>query len=212
MLNNREWKFANNSYTMWCRIKAENEMARCCGIENFEAGTAEACGVSTLSGNAQQTQCATNCYYTMMINLCNNYFGKACYVDRKIYNSVPLRVSEVFCVPKDCDNDSDRQSLIAWYSTLYAGRLNGWHANWNDAILNCPSVAVAAVLYTLLAMVIVALLLPITYCLFVAPKDRGRTLISQADMQAESTASTQDLRGVAAGGDALGQSGMSMSR
>merc|ERR1719203_38823 len=204
----------NNTYTRWCRIKAENEMARCCGIADFAAGRGESCGVARLSGTAEPTTCVTSCLHTNFLNLCTNHLeGVACNVDRKLFVDAPLRVTETMCVPKECDNDSDKEAFIAWFATLYAGRLSGWHENWDDAVLTCPSLAVTVLLWTLLAIFLIVLSLPVMYILFVAPKERGRTLVSQADMQAEADAQAaeyvQDLRGAAMGGDALGQSGMS---
>jgi len=215
MLTNENWNFVNNSFTKWCRIKAENEMARCCRVADFELGRGEECGITAMSGTPQETECFTQCHHQGMIDLCHSYFGKACAVDRRVYSGVDLRVSETFCVPEACDNGSDRESLMNWYSTLYAGRLNGWHAYWDDATLNCPSAAIAATLWTICAIVLSVVFLIICYFLLVAPKEGGKLLISQEDMQAEAEAEAekeayQDLRGTAQmGGDALGQTGMS---
>jgi len=213
MLNNPHWQFMNQSYTKWCRIKAENEMARCCSIADFAIGRGEGCEMARLSGEPVETECATTCWHTNMVKLCEESLtGVACTVDRKLFDKAPLRVTETMCVPDDCNNDSDRDAFIAWFSTLYANRLSGWHENWDDAVLSCPSVAVQALLWTLLGIFIVVLLLPVLYILFVAPKEKGRTLVSQAEMQAQADADgefVQDLRGSATGEGPMGQTGMS---
>mmetsp|Transcript_109612 Transcript_109612/g.316929 ORF Transcript_109612/g.316929 Transcript_109612/m.316929 type:complete len:292 (-) Transcript_109612:218-1093(-) len=207
MLTDEHWNFMNHSYTRWCRIKAENEMARCCSLADFAFGRGENC--------AQNTECATTCHHTNMMDLCSAQFGKACLVDRKLFKDVPLRVSETFCVPTDCDNDSDRESLIAWYGTLYAARLSGWHSNWDDAQLNCQSAAVGALIYTLLALFIVVVLLPIMWILFVAPQERGRVLMTQDEMQAQGEKEGEampDLRSAASQGGTLRSGGMGATR
>lgn len=195
MMNNDHWIKMNDTYTRWCRIKAENEMARCCGVADFAAGRGEGCG-----------DCAAQCSYKHMIKLCNsNLGGSACIVDRKLFEDAPLRVAETICIPDDCNNGSDKEAFIAWFATLYAGRLNGWHAYWDDAVLTCPSVAMMAAIWTTLVVVIVVLSLPLLYILFVAPKEPGKTLVSQADMQAqadrEEAEMIQDLRTTGMGGD-----------
>jgi len=205
MLTNEHWNFMNHSFTKWCRIKAENEMARCCGVADFELGRAESCD-----------ECFASCHHQHMIDLCSSYFGTACSVDRKLFAGSTLRVSETFCVPAECDNGSDRESLINWFATLYAARLSGWHSDWDDAILSCPSAAVGALLWTLLAIILTIVFLVILYFLMVAPKEAGRELISQEEMQAEAEAEAEkeaynDLRGTAqmGGGESLGQTGLS---
>lgn len=203
MLNNEHWIKMNDTYTRWCRIKAENEMAKCCSVADFAAGRGEGCG-----------ECLAECTHTHMMKLCSSHLGgSACSVDRKLFEDAPIRVIETMCVPEDCNNGSDKDAFIAWFSTLYAGRLNGWHAYWDDATLTCASAAMMAVIWTILAVVIVIFSLPLLYFLFVAPKEPGKTLVSQADMQAqadrEEAEMIQDLRSTGMGGnDTLGQSNM----
>jgi len=85
---------------------------------------------------------------------------------------------------------------------LYAGRLSGWHKNWDDAVLNCPNAAVGALLYTLLAMFITVITVPAIYILCVPPPERGRELISQAEMNADANTDSNDgLRAAADGSD-----------
>lgn len=214
MLTNEHWSFMNNSYTKWCRIKAENEMARCCGVADFAQGRGEDCGTTRMSGTAQPTECRSDCWHNGMADFCSANFGRACRVDRTIFDGVILHVDETFCVPQACDNSNDRESLMNWYATLYAERLSGWHKRWDQAILNCPSTAVGALLYTLLALVCVPILLVVAYILFVAPKGAGRLLKSQEEMQKEAAQADGrhggegmgDLRGTAQFMDALGQS------
>mmetsp|Transcript_57165 Transcript_57165/g.164173 ORF Transcript_57165/g.164173 Transcript_57165/m.164173 type:complete len:281 (-) Transcript_57165:40-882(-) len=218
MLTNEHWNFMNLTYTKWCRIKAENEMARCCGVADFEQGRGEDCQMTRMSGTAQPTECFASCQHGGMATLCATSFGKSCSVDRKLFQSVDFKVSETFCVPEACDNSNDRENLMNWYATLYAGRLNGWHARWDDATLNCPSAAIAATLYMLAAIVLTPVALGVLWFLLVAPKERGRMLKSQEEMQAESMAEADaqamgDLRGTAQmSGDRMAQSGMSRSR
>lgn len=204
MLNNENWMYVNESYTRWCRIKAENEMARCCQLADFAFGRGEGC--------AEGTGCSTTCHHTNMVDLCGAHFGRACNVDRKLFEGAPLRVSETFCVPEGCDNGSDRENLIAWYSTLYAGRLNGWHGDWDDAKLECPNAAVGALLYTILAGFIAAVVLPLLWILRVSPKQGGRVLMTQEENQ-DGEDDGVDLRGAGlGGGDTIGSGGMGATR
>lgn len=180
----------------------DSRQARCCDLADFASGRGESCAVGT--------ECAVSCHHKNMMDLCSSQFGKSCQVDRRLFKGAPLRVSETFCVPADCDNDSDREGLIAWYATLYAARLSGWHKYWDDALLNCPSAAVGALVYTILAIFIAVVTLPVLWILFVAPQERGRVLMSQEEMEAQDD--KDDLRGAASRGDTLRSGGMGATR
>jgi len=108
---------------------------------------------------------------------------------------------------------------MAWYATLYASRLSGWHARWDEVELSCPSSTVGALLWTLLAIILTPLALVLAWFIFVAPKERGRTLKTQEEMQAESAAdmdpasSAPDLRGTAqTAGDTVGSNAFARAR
>lgn len=199
MLRDSNWLLVNNSQVRWCRIILENDMSNCCSMEDFNRGIAENCN-----------SCDTNCAYQGMIDMCNTYFGQACTVTRKPFPKAPgVKVQETFCVPNDCNNNGDKLALMAWYGTLYAGRRGGWTLNYDSAVLTCPGSA--GQILTIIAIIVILALLavPISIVLFVAPKERGRTLISQSDMNQdddEDDSPNQDLRATASMKDRMGSS------
>jgi len=208
MLRDPNWGYVNNSATRWCRLRLENEMAGCCRVANFAEGKGEDC-----------SDCVANCLHQNMITLCNQNFGQACIVKRKPFfrtGAADVEVQETFCVPTGCNNGADRDALIAWYAAIYVGSRNGWHLDYDEAVLECPSGVVTAIIVTVVVIVCIVACIPISIFLFKAPKERGRTLISQEQMQAESMRAEEDmdasLRGAGAGGDTLGSSGMGATR
>jgi len=184
MLEDSNWRFMNNSLVRWCRMRLENEMARCCTIADFANGRGQGCG-----------DCLADCVHQHFDDLCNKEFGKACVVVRKPFAATSLIVDgreqgtpdlvvrESFCVPRACDNNADKDALIPWYGTLYVSLLNGWHGDYDEATLECPSNVMTVLLLVIAGLVLFAAAVPISIMLFTAPKERGRTLISQADMQ-----------------------------
>lgn len=202
MLNDDGWIRMNRTYTRWCRIKTENEMARCCKLADFELGRGEECETSFTSGVPVETECFAKCHHSRLAGLCNSWYGRACEVERKIFKEIPLKVSETFCVPEECDNSNDRDNLINWFSTLYAKRLNGWHGDWDSAELLCPAAAIGALIWTGVGLILAPALCGVLYIVCVAPKEKGRLLITQEEMQAEANAENNDstpanLRGTA---------------
>jgi len=203
MLKDAQWKYVNNSATRWCRLILENEMSRCCTLSDFANGKAEGCKA-----------CSANCQHANMDTLCNDWFGQACTVRRKPFFSSgaeAVEVIESFCVPKACaEVQADVDSLIRFFSALYVGRRNGWHLDYDQATLECPSATVQGIITACFVIIILLACIPVGVILFKAPKERGRTLISQADMQASQGEDDMDgtLRGSGIGGDTLGSSGM----
>jgi len=202
MLKDPNWLQVNNSMIRWCRLKLENEMASCCELANFEDGISEGC-----SG------CMADCQHYGMTNFCQQNFGQACNVKRKPFNKTgapEVEVLETFCVPTDCNNQADKEVLIARFGSQYAGKRNGWHQDYDSATLECDDGAVGVILTILGVIVGLLAFVPVALFLFKAPKEPGRTLISQADMQ---DLSKQDedadgtLRSTGMGMDALGNSG-----
>ncbi|CAE8713185.1 unnamed protein product, partial [Polarella glacialis] len=163
--------------------------------------------------------CEAQCEHLNMIELCNKYFGKACTLKRQPFfqtGAADVEVLETFCVPKDCDNGVDRDALVAWFSAIYVGRRDGWHKDYDEASLTCPDGAVTVILILVAVVVLVIAAIPLGIFLFRAPKARGRTLISQADMQATADAEFADdaasLRGTGMGGDTMNSGFMGGTR
>eukprot|EP00931_Biecheleriopsis_adriatica_P068906 TRINITY_DN42803_c0_g1_i1.p1 TRINITY_DN42803_c0_g1~~TRINITY_DN42803_c0_g1_i1.p1 ORF type:complete len:262 (+),score=44.28 TRINITY_DN42803_c0_g1_i1:52-786(+) len=205
MLKDPNWKYVNNSATRWCRLRLENEMASCCTVANFAEGKAEGC-----------SDCLAHCMHQNMIDLCVNHFGAACAVRRKPFfktGAADLEVLESFCVPHECNNVPDRDALITWFAALYVGKRNGWHLDYDEARLECPSDAIAVLIGLAVAVVACLLGIPCGWFLLWAPKEKGLTLISQSDMQAQADDEDEDdgLRQTGMGMDALGNSGMTVS-
>jgi len=176
MLRDANWLYVNNTVTRWCRIKLESKMADCCQLEDFNRGYAEGC-----SG------CTADCTNQLMIDLCNKWFGKGCSVSRHPFLSTGapgVQVMETFCVPAACTNNADLLALMPWYDSIYRSRRAGWFANYDDAALTCPSNAAIIIVIVVACVLGIVLMIPLGFILFSAPKERGRTLISQADMQA----------------------------
>lgn len=208
MLRDPNWLVVNTSMTRWCRLRAENEMANCCKVADFSRGYAEDC-----------TDCMANCLHKQMQDLCVQQFnGLACEVHRKpfIRTGAPdMVVMETFCVPEDCNNNADKEAIVQWYDALYKKRRGGWHFSYDEFTLICPNGVFIAILWTILVILIIICLIPCALYLFKAPKERGRTLISQADMQTESAADDAPdatLRSAGGGQDALGNTGMGSTR
>ncbi|CAK9053295.1 unnamed protein product [Durusdinium trenchii] len=208
MLRHENWMYVNNSQTRWCKLRLENTMATCCRIANFAQGRGEDC-----SG------CVSSCIHQNMVTLCEKDFGQACIVKRKPFfrtGAPELEVHETFCVPKECNNGADRDALVAWFAAYYVARRDGWHMDYDEAVLECTSGVVTAIIVTITVIVCIVSCIPISIFLFKAPKERGRTLISQEQMQAESMRGDEDmdgtLRSTAGGGDTMGSSGMGATR
>merc|ERR1712224_619874 len=97
MLKDPNWMLMNTTWTKWCRIRTENEMANCCSVADFAEGRAEGCS----------SDCLARCIHPPFDSFCDEHFGKACTVLRKPFyrSGAPgLQVRESFCVPEDCDN------------------------------------------------------------------------------------------------------------
>eukprot|EP00437_Effrenium_voratum_P015508 CAMPEP_0181443352 /NCGR_PEP_ID=MMETSP1110-20121109/24508_1 /TAXON_ID=174948 /ORGANISM="Symbiodinium sp., Strain CCMP421" /LENGTH=151 /DNA_ID=CAMNT_0023567323 /DNA_START=348 /DNA_END=803 /DNA_ORIENTATION=- len=151
-----------------------------------------------------------------MITLCDQNFGQACIVKRKPFfrtGAPEVEVHETFCVPSDCNNGPDRDALMAWFAAMYVARRDGWHLDYDEASLECPSGVVTAIIVTVVIIVCIVACIPISIFLFKAPKERGRTLISQEQMQAESMRGEEEDSLRDAGiGDTMGSSGMGATR
>mmetsp|Transcript_23197 Transcript_23197/g.65831 ORF Transcript_23197/g.65831 Transcript_23197/m.65831 type:complete len:262 (-) Transcript_23197:219-1004(-) len=187
MVTDPNWRLVYNTSSRWCRVRLENQMARCCSISNFPQGTAEGC---------DENLCKADCRHTHMNALCSR-FGRACTVRRNPFTpSGPfedvrpssissVEVLETFCVPELCDNGPDREALMQWYDVRYRTDRSHWQANYDMAILECDSGIVTIILITIGT---IASLLLCGACLIficVAPKEKGRTLVSQAEMNAD---------------------------
>lgn len=187
MLVDPNWVLLNNSAVRWCRVRLENEMARCCRLADFARGRGEGC-----------TNCAADCQHQPFIDLCNKYFGRACTVKRKPFfksGAPELVVAESFCLPDTCDNDVDRDLMVLWFGTGYRGQRNGWHLDYDQAVLECESRAVTAIIAIVVSLVGVALAIPCSIFLFKAPRQRGRTLVSQAEMQQGTESEVETMEG-----------------
>lgn len=99
---------------------------------------------------------------------------------------------------------------MPFYSITYKNVRGGWHLDYDEVELQCPLAAVGILLYVFGAIALVLLSIPVLYFLCVAPKDRGRTLVSQADMQGDDDDDDdEDMNSpLRQGGNALGNSGM----
>lgn len=176
MLRDANWLFVNDTWTKWCRIKLESTMAICCKLEDFNRGYAEMC-----SG------CMADCTHTQMTTLCNKWFGQAGTLVRHPFlntGAPDVAVTETFCVPSSCTNAADLTAIMPWYSAIYRSRRAGWFLSYDDASITIPSNAGTIVVIVIAVVVAIALMIPLGIILFQAPKERGRTLISQAEMQA----------------------------
>eukprot|EP00928_Gymnodinium_smaydae_P047332 TRINITY_DN31580_c0_g1_i1.p1 TRINITY_DN31580_c0_g1~~TRINITY_DN31580_c0_g1_i1.p1 ORF type:complete len:257 (-),score=56.81 TRINITY_DN31580_c0_g1_i1:130-900(-) len=203
MIKNDDWKFMNTTWTTWCRVKLENEMAKCCSVADFEKGRGEGCG-----------SCQASCIHPPFIAMCNAWFGTACVVSRKPFHrtGAPELISdETFCVPTECNNAADRQSLMQWYAAKYKTLRAGWHRNYDSTELNCPDGVAEAMGITVAVIVGIIGFAFLWWFLRTAPKEKGRELVSQSDMvqEDEDDAPEDTLRNTGTGFDALGNSGMS---
>lgn len=185
MTKDINWQTANTTFTRWCRVKAENVMARCCNVADFAKGRGEGCN-----------DCAVNCVHAPFINLCNDHFGTACTIKRKPFyrsGAPELEISETFCVPEECNNHYDRAALMPWYSATYKPRRAGWHRDYDESSEpDCPSAAGTVIAVLAFLGVLAA---PAGMCakfMFVAPKERGAQLVSQSDMQEEAEEDEDD--------------------
>mmetsp|Transcript_3014 Transcript_3014/g.7722 ORF Transcript_3014/g.7722 Transcript_3014/m.7722 type:complete len:270 (+) Transcript_3014:74-883(+) len=206
MINDPNWQWVNQQQFAWCRLITENEFTNCCQFAEFAKGKAEGC-----------TDCNADCNHVQAHDLCNEDFGKACTLVRQPFfltGAPEMKISETFCVPKDCDNKVDRESVVMWYHVTYrALRTAGiWHEDYETAVLDCPTVVGDVIIITVLAVLGIFFLFALAWYLFKAPKERGQTLISQADMAEavdddDEEPSQEDLRRAGMGESQYGQSG-----
>jgi len=171
MIYNDDWRFMNDSASRWCRVKLENRMSTCCTNAEFAKGKADSC-----------SDCSADCANSKMVTLCNGHFGKACSLTRKPFakNNISMKVTETFCVPKDCDNSEDLKNnlLIKWFDAQYRSeRTTLWMYDYGDTeTLSCPSAALEIALGIIGAVIIMIISIPVGIFLFKAPKERGRVL------------------------------------
>lgn len=171
MLYNKDWEFMNNTMMRWCRIKLENKMSACCSNAEFAKGKADSC-----------SDCIADCVHTKMRDMCNTHFGKACTLTRKPFdkNNVSMKVTETFCVPKDCYNseDLDNNLIVKWYDAQYRrDRMALWLYDYGASEdLKCPSMVVAITLGVIGSIFVIIISIPVGLFLFKAPKERGRVL------------------------------------
>lgn len=174
MLRNEIWMFVNNSQTRWCRIIVENEFANCCNEAEFAKGKAEGC-----------SDCLADCSHHQMHTVCATHFGRACPVWRKPFartGAPGLEVLETFCLPEACDNSGDRLAILPWFDSTYRSRRISWHLWWDQAELDCPPFWRTVLLWSIFSIVMLGCLGKVGQILFIAPPERGRTLVSQQDM------------------------------
>uniref|UniRef100_A0A7S2IC74 Uncharacterized protein n=1 Tax=Alexandrium andersonii TaxID=327968 RepID=A0A7S2IC74_9DINO len=195
MVTDVNWRRVHNASSRWCRIRFENQMAQCCSISNFPQGTADQC---------DESKCVADCQHTHMAALCPS-FGQACLVRRnpftrtgpfadiRLSDGPLLQVLETFCVPSDCNNGPDRDALMQWYNVRYRADRSGWQANYDQAVLECDSGILVIILATIACIAILILCVPVLWFICVAPKERGRTLVSQAEMNADNSDAVEPL-------------------
>lgn len=172
MINNEDWRFMNDTFSSWCRIRAENKMSTCCTNAEFAKGMADSC----------EKPCQADCVFTTMIDFCNAHFGKACTVIRKPFsgNNVSFEIAETYCIPTDCDNSEDLNNnlLIKYYDKRFRyDRASIWMKDYSDTKpLECPSSTVVIIVSVLLSVIAIIVSIPLAIFLFKAPKERGRVL------------------------------------
>lgn len=174
MLADTNWQRMNDTFTRWCRIKLESDFASCCSeLADFERGYGEGC----------QADCLAECLHYQYAQFCNEWFGTACVVNRVPAPDVnSFHVEETFCVPKDCMNGADQDGLMTWYSASYESLRAGWHEDYLQATLSCPSVAgMVMTIFAIIFLIVIGLFL-IYWFVFRAPPVKGSTLVTQADM------------------------------
>jgi hypothetical protein len=174
MIFDENWMIMNQTFTNWCRMKAENKMATCCTNAEWSKGRADACDAD---------DCIADCIFTRMIEMCDAHFGKACTIIRVPFsaNGVSFKIQETFCVPADCDNSDDLADnlLIKWYDAQYKyQRTSVWQKDYGnlDEDMVCPSATVLIIVSVVVSIVVILLSIPVAIFLFKAPKERGRVL------------------------------------
>jgi len=195
MVLDTNWLRVYNASSRWCRIRLENQMVHCCSISNFPQGTAEGCDASL---------CVADCRHTHMAGLCPR-FGQACLVRRNPFTQTgpfsgvrasdgPLmEVLETFCVPNDCNNGPDRDALMQWYNVRYRSSRTVWQANYDQAVLECDSGVLTIILATIACIAVALCCVPVFFYICVAPREKGRTLVSQAEMNADNPDAVEPL-------------------
>lgn len=213
MVNDVNWFAVHNTSSHWCRIRFENQMAHCCDISNFPQGTAEMCDAS---------KCVTDCRHMTMATFCTHLGGQACLVRRnpftrtgpfsdvRLSDAPSLEVHETFCVPNECNNGPDRDELMQWYNVRYRPRRSGWQANYDQAILECDSGILTIILITIACIGGILCCMPILWYVCVSPKEKGKTLVSQAEMNADNPDVVEPMDGKSTR-DGFGMSGMQAS-
>lgn len=174
MLADTNYQRMNETFTRWCRVKLESDMALCCSdVADFERGYGEGC----------QGGCMAQCLHHQYKHFCNEWFGTACVVTRVPFSDVDIfQVEETFCVPNDCLNGNDQNGLMTWYSASYESLRAGWHEDYTAATLSCPS-PVGTVLTAFAIIFLVLGFCFLTYWfVFRAPPVKGSTMVSQAEM------------------------------
>lgn len=174
MVNDTSYQNMNNSLIRWCRLRLENTMANCCELADFVTGRGEGC-----------VDCMADCKHRHFEALCTKSFGKACTVQRFPFpEAAPqLELQESFCVPEACNNAVDKEALLAFYHSQFEDLRVGWHKDYNKGTLTCPSNALEVTIAVILSIIAVCAAGPIAFILFCAPRERGKTLVTQADMQ-----------------------------
>lgn len=178
MINDDNWKLMNYSANRWCRLRLENAMANCCEDADFVTGRGEGCTAGA--------ECTEDCRHRHFDDYCNNNFGKACVVTRYPFfytGAEALEVQESFCVPSACDNEVDRAALLGYFNSEFVDLRVGWHLDYNRGTLECPGNVTTVVIVVIVAFFACWCPCTLAYLLFKRPRERGKTLISQADMQ-----------------------------
>lgn len=199
MINNPNWQLMNNSAMRWCRVRLENEMANCCQLADFVTGRGEGC-----------TDCMADCVHRHFDDLCNRHFGQACLVERfpfDLTGAPEVQVTESFCVPEACNNRVDRDALLAFYDSEYQDVRVGWLLNYNKGTLTCPGNELFVAVIVVVCVLLCCGSIPICWFVCVAPRERGKTLVSQADMQSAQTMDDQGMWGNQPGTNALRDAG-----
>lgn len=195
------WTFVNNSVTRWCRLKLENQGSTCCELFDFEMGRGEGC-----------SKCEVDCQHKKMIELCSNYFGRACRVKRyplgRNLGGGGIELIETFCVPGACDKQANRDALTLFYATNYGPNNLNYLTHWLDFLeggeLECDTNTLMIVLVTAAVVIFLVGTVPICIYVFKAPKERGRVLLTQEEMQLNQEDDDNNLRGAGQGDDTYG--------
>lgn len=172
-----EYAKATVKFYKYCRLRIENKLTACCNSIDFVNEQATEC----------RPTCETQCQFHEYWETCQTHLGgQACVVERKPFkDNIPsFTLKEYFCLPQECLNDADKDSIMEHYAYSWQEGREGWRKDYGDSSIQCEEGSYWSYLFMIALISCCALVgMCVTYVAYVPPSLRKQQGISPEDQK-----------------------------